>query len=93
MRKVTNLCIYQEKIAPFNPRFLFQTYLKIETKLYFQRRKKKRFEKLDKEISLEITLKRHIQRELKQEITLLALANKKFTDINLIPFNSDFKAA
>lgn len=92
MRKVTNLCIYQEKIAPFNPRSRFQTYLKIETKLYFQRRKK-RFEKLDKEISLEITLKRHIQRELKQEITLLALANKKLTDINLIPFNSDFKAA
>lgn len=92
MRKVTNLCIYQEKIAPFNPRSRFQTYLKIETKLYFQRRKKK-FEKLDKEISLEITLKRHIQRELKQEITLLALANKKLTDINLIPFNSDFKAA
>lgn len=92
MRKVTNLCIYQEKIAPFNPRFRFQTYLKIETKLYFQRRKK-RFEKLDKEISLEITLKRHIQRELKQEITLLALANKKLIDINLIPFNSDFKAA
>lgn len=92
MRKVTNLCIYQEKIAPFNPRFRFQTYLKIETKLYFQRRKKK-FEKLDKEISLEITLKRHIQRELKQEITLLALANKKLTDINLIPFNSNFKAA
>lgn len=92
MRKVTNLCIYQEKIAPFNPRFRFQTYLKIETKLYFQRRKK-RFEKLDKEISLEITLKRHIQRELKQEITLLALANKKLTDINLIPFNSNFKAA
>lgn len=92
MRKVTNLCIYQEKIAPFNPTFRFQTYLKIETKLYFQRRKK-RFEKLDKEISLEITLKRHIQRELKQEITLLALANKKLTDINLIPFNSDFKAA
>lgn len=92
MRKVTNLYIYQEKIAPFNPRFRFQTYLKIETKLYFQRRKK-RFEKLDKEISLEITLKRHIQRELKQEITLLALANKKLTDINLIPFNSDFKAA
>ena len=75
MRKVTNLCIYQEKIAPFNPKSRFQTYLKIETKLYFQRRKK-RFEKLDKEISLEITLKRHIQRELKQEITLLALANK-----------------
>lgn len=92
MRKVTNLCIYQEKIAPFNPRFRFQTYLKIETKLYFQRRKK-RFEKLDKEISLEITLKRHIQRELKQEITLLALANKKLIDINLIPFNSDFKVA
>lgn len=92
MRKVTNLCIYQEKIAPFNPRSRFQTYLKIETKLYFQRRKKK-FEKLDKEISLEITLKRHIQRELKQEITLLALANKKLTDINLIPFNSNFKAA
>lgn len=92
MRKVTNLCIYQEKIAPFNPRSRFQTYLKIETKLYFQRRKK-RFEKLDKEISLEITLKRHIQRELKQEITLLALANKKLTDINLIPFNSNFKAA
>lgn len=92
MRKVTNLCIYQEKIAPFNPRSRFQTYLKIETKLYFQRRKK-RFEKLDKEISLEITLKRHIQRELKQEITLLALANKKLIDINLIPFNSDFKAA
>ena len=75
MRKVTKLCIYQEKIAPFNPKSRFQTYLKIETKLYFQRRKK-RFEKLDKEISLEITLKRHIQRELKQEITLLALANK-----------------
>lgn len=48
---------------------------------------------MDKEISLEITLKRHIQRELKQEITLLALANKKLTDINLIPFNSDFKVA
>lgn len=75
MRKVTNLCIYQEKIAPFNPKSRFQTYLKIGTKLYFQRRKK-RFEKLDKEISLEITLKKHIQRELKQEITLLALANK-----------------